>query len=314
MMLAGAQLGITLCTLGLGALAKPAVSHLLEPAFEALGLPEQCRVRGRVRARRRRGQLPARRGRRDGAEVVGDQPPGVLGAAAGAAVPGVHPVTRPALVALNGLANACLRAGQGASRRTSWRRRTAPTELRLLVQSSREHGTLGAAEHDLLTAMLAVQNTTVGQVMTPYDRVVTVAADAPAREVERISRRAGRSRLAVVGSDGGIVGIVHVRDAARATTFGRAGDRGRPDASAPLTLPATQPVAGAVRTMREHRAQLATVVDGSDDDGRRGRAGGSAGRADRRVRRRDRPDRARRGPGPPLLTGRSVAARRLKPE
>ena len=42
-----------------------------------------------------------------------------------------------------------------------------PDELRLLIESSREHGTLEEPEHDLLTAMLALQNTTVAQVMTP---------------------------------------------------------------------------------------------------------------------------------------------------
>jgi CBS domain containing-hemolysin-like protein len=39
LMLAGAQLGITVCSLGLGALAEPALAHLLDPAFTALGLP-----------------------------------------------------------------------------------------------------------------------------------------------------------------------------------------------------------------------------------------------------------------------------------
>src|SRR5688572_2380556 len=40
LMLAGAQLGITACTLGLGALAKPAVAELLGPPLSAVGLPE----------------------------------------------------------------------------------------------------------------------------------------------------------------------------------------------------------------------------------------------------------------------------------
>ena len=39
-LLATAQLGITACSLGLGALGEPAVAHLLEPGFEALGVPE----------------------------------------------------------------------------------------------------------------------------------------------------------------------------------------------------------------------------------------------------------------------------------
>ena len=40
LMLAGAQLGITLCTLGLGSVAKPAVADLLAPVLTFLRLPE----------------------------------------------------------------------------------------------------------------------------------------------------------------------------------------------------------------------------------------------------------------------------------
>ena len=39
MLLAGSQLGITVCTLALGAVTKPAVHHWLTPAFAAWGAP-----------------------------------------------------------------------------------------------------------------------------------------------------------------------------------------------------------------------------------------------------------------------------------
>ncbi len=39
LMLAGARLGITICTLGLGSVSKPAISHELDPLLEKLGLP-----------------------------------------------------------------------------------------------------------------------------------------------------------------------------------------------------------------------------------------------------------------------------------
>ena len=42
-MLAGAQLGITLCSLVFGALGEPVVAHLLEEPFAALGLGEAAR-------------------------------------------------------------------------------------------------------------------------------------------------------------------------------------------------------------------------------------------------------------------------------
>jgi len=41
LMLACAQLGITVASLGLGAVAEPAVAHLLEVPFAAVGLPEE---------------------------------------------------------------------------------------------------------------------------------------------------------------------------------------------------------------------------------------------------------------------------------
>ncbi len=40
-MMAGAQLGITICTLGLGALTEPALAHVLEPLFVWAGVPEE---------------------------------------------------------------------------------------------------------------------------------------------------------------------------------------------------------------------------------------------------------------------------------
>ena len=38
--MAAAQLGITICSLGLGAVGEPAIAHLLEPVFESVSLPE----------------------------------------------------------------------------------------------------------------------------------------------------------------------------------------------------------------------------------------------------------------------------------
>ena len=51
LMIAGAQLGITICSLGLGAIAEPALAHLLEAPFEALGLPDAAVTRSRFAAR-----------------------------------------------------------------------------------------------------------------------------------------------------------------------------------------------------------------------------------------------------------------------
>ena len=39
LVMAGAQFGITVCSVGLGAVAEPALAHLLEPLVESVGLP-----------------------------------------------------------------------------------------------------------------------------------------------------------------------------------------------------------------------------------------------------------------------------------
>ena len=79
-----------------------------------------------VRAGADRGHVPAPRGRRDGAEVLGDRPPGTLGDAAGPADARVH-VRSPGrvLLALNAVANRCLRA-VGVRTRRRGRRRPQP--------------------------------------------------------------------------------------------------------------------------------------------------------------------------------------------
>jgi CBS domain containing-hemolysin-like protein len=261
-MLAGAQLGITLSTLALGALAKPTVSHLLQPVFDATGLPSGISyVFAFLIAVIIVSFLHV---------VVGEMAPKswAISHPERSALLLARPfraftwVFRPALLALNELANACLRLFK-VRPQNELAQVHGPDELRLLLQSSREHGTIQAGEHELLTAMLAVQNTTVAQVMTPLAEVVSVPPDASARDVELTSRRTGRSRLAVSSADGRVRGFVHVRDAVRATTFPGAPRTAADLMSSPLSLGAALPVAAAVRTMREHRAQLAVV--GSDD-------------------------------------------------
>lgn len=261
LMLAGAQLGITLCTLGLGSLSEPAVADLLHPLFELVGLPEQVgHVIALIIAVGGIGLLHV---------LVGEMAPKSWAisdperTALLLALPfrGFTFVFRPLLIVLNSLANACLRA-IGVTPQNELASAHGPDDLRLLIQSSGEHGTLAAPETDLLAAMLALQNTTVAEVMTPTDQLSTVAASASAREVELTSRREGRSRLAVVSSGTAICGIVHVREAVRATTSGstlHASDL----MTEPLRLPVDTRVAVAIRVMREQRSQLA-VVESND--------------------------------------------------
>jgi len=260
LMLAGAQLGITLCTLGLGSLAEPAVASLLHPLFELAHVPERAgQVIALIIAVAVIALLHV---------LLGEMAPKSWAisnperSALALALPfrAFTYVFRPLLIVLNWLANLCVRLAK-VTPQNELANAHGPDELRLLIESSREHGTLDEPEHNLLTAMLALQNTTVAQVMTPIAQLATVPAAASARDVELTSRREGRSRLAVVSSGTTICGIVHVRDAARATTSGGTTLRASDLMTAPLELAASTPVATAIRTMRDQRSQLAVVRD-----------------------------------------------------
>ncbi|MDQ1294633.1 MAG: magnesium and cobalt exporter, family, partial [Actinomycetota bacterium] len=290
--LAGAQLGITVCTLGLGALAEPAVVNLLEPVLSAVGLPA-----GAVHPV----AFTLAVGLVGFAHVVvGEMAPKswAISRPEFSAQLLAWPfgwftsVSRPVLAVLNALANGCLRL-MGVRPQDELAGAHGPQELGILIESSRERGTLEAPEHQLLTAMLAIQRTTVGQVMVPAERIVTISSRAGAREVERVCRSSGRSRLVVLGSRVGpipgqvlgsgqvpgrgsgssagggvwmegaggrraVVGVVHVREAARVTTAGI--ECGAEDLSGQvMVLSSDTRVAAGVRLMRAGRAQVALV-------------------------------------------------------
>lgn len=261
LMLAGAQLGITLCSLGLGALAKPALADLLGPAFTTLGIPAQVSyVAAFLLALSIVVFLHM---------VIGEMAPKSWAishpetSALLLALPfrAFARISRPVLAGLNGIANAVLRAVK-VTPQNELAQAHGPAELKMLLDASAEHGTLPDAEQQMLTAMLALQNTTIDTVMVPAAQIVTVTADATAAQVEQAATAAGRSRLAVTDlHDGRIAGIVHVRDALKATTAGINATAGYL-MSSPYELRPHQSVLSAIRGMREHRAQLALVTSG----------------------------------------------------
>ncbi|NUT46744.1 MAG: DUF21 domain-containing protein, partial [Saccharothrix sp.] len=219
LMLAGAQLGITLCTLGLGALAKPAVADLLDPLFLAVGLPSGLSyaisftislvlvvflhmVVGEMAPKSWAISRPER-------SVLLLAPPFRAFAR----------VVRGLLSALNTTTNGLLRLVK-VEPKDELTREHHPEDVRMLVRQSAEHGLIPEGQQRLLNRVLQLRQTTVAQVMVPVADAVTVAARTGARAIERRSRESGRSRFPVTGDDGRFVGLVHVREAVRATAVG----------------------------------------------------------------------------------------------
>lgn len=255
-LLAGSQLGITACTLALGATTKPAVHHWLTPLIHGWGAPAWVAdTAGFLLALLIVTFLHL---------VLGEMAPKSWAIA--------HPersatllalpmrafmaVTRPLLVALNRLANRCLRK-VGVTPVDEVETGQNPEALRHLVEHSATAGTLDERYHTNLISALEVQRLTVGD-LANRTTAVCVTADADLAAVQRTARDSGHLRL-VVGGPGGAGGVVHVRDTLSAPVGTTAGALMRPA----LTLDVHTPAYQALHTMRQTRNHLALVtVDG----------------------------------------------------
>jgi CBS domain containing-hemolysin-like protein len=261
LMLAGAQLGITLCSLGLGALAEPAIEHWLSPVLHAIGLPSfASHAVAFVVALSIVTFLHL---------VVGEMMPKSWAitdperSALLLAVPfrAFARVAGPLLRVLNAIANLVLRPF-GVRPGDQVAVSHGPAEMRILLDRSREEGLIEAEQTELLTSVLGLEALTVREVTLPLSSLVTVPASATAADVELASMGNGRSRLGVTDTSGAVVGFVHIREAVKATTSGRT-----PSASSLMdsafTLPAGIGVVDAVTSMKAGRAQVALVRDDS---------------------------------------------------
>ena len=254
LLLAGSQLGITVCTLALGAITKPAVDEALNPLLTGWGVPAAAAgVASFVLSLIVVTFLHL---------VVGEMAPKSWAIA--------HPersavllalpmrafmvVTRPLLLVLNGAANRCLRA-IGVEPVDEMGGGRGPDDLRELVDHSAETGALDPGRRDQLLAALELERTPVRDLV---HEPVGVDADDDVETVRSTARTSGHLRL-VVSEAGRPVGFVHVRD----TLTSAPGTTARKVMRPVLRLDPDTPLQTAVTTMRERRSHLA-LVEGPD--------------------------------------------------
>lgn len=255
-LLAGCQLGITACALGLGAITKPAVKYALAPVIDAVGAADWL-VTGAsfVLALIVVTFLHL---------VVGEMAPKSWAiahperAAVWLALPmrGFLVVFRPLLVLLNDVANACLRR-VGVTPADSIHAGQTPDDLAQLVAHSAEAGSLGGEHSAPLARALALRDVTLGDVVTPGRGLTAVLVDQDVAAVREAARASGHLRILVRPAPGVVPdGVVHVRDTLAT------------DAGAPLapfvrrvpTLSADLTVPEALTRMREGRHHLVLVT------------------------------------------------------
>ncbi len=262
LLLAGSQLGITVCTLALGAVTKPAVHHWLTPLLTGWGVPAWVAdVLGFVVALLVVTFVHL---------VVGEMAPKSWAIA--------HPersarmlarpmrgfiwLTRPLLVALNDAANRCLRrVGVDPVDETLTGR--DPQTLRHLVEHSGRAGTLASRESAQLSRVLQLADLTLADVVRADASPVAVAVGATAGDVQEASRRSGHLRILLSAPDGRAEAVVHVRDTL---------DLPPQSPVAPVSRPvhlerADAPVYSVLARMRATSSHLVVVRDGGTDRG-----------------------------------------------
>jgi CBS domain containing-hemolysin-like protein len=262
LMMAGAQLGVTLCSLGLGYLGEPAIAHLLEDPFDALGVSgDLIHPIALVIALCLIAFLHV---------VFGEIVPKNIALAGPdrAALFLVPPLAtivralRPGIAALNLLANSVLRA-LGIEPKDEVTSAFTRDEVAGLVDESRREGLIDAEEGELLVGALKFEERDARSVLLPLDRLITVPPAITPAELETVAARAGYSRYPV-RDDGRLVGYVHVKDVLEFDDE----RRNRPVSARwirPLADVRTgDPLRTALATMQRARAHLGRAVD---DDG-----------------------------------------------
>ncbi|MFE4372590.1 hemolysin family protein [Streptomyces sp. NPDC056835] len=257
-LLAAAQLGITLCTLVLGIVAEPAIAHLLEPVFDAVGVPhglvhlisflialtlatylhmllgemvpKNVALAGPVRA----------------ALLLG--PPLVALARA----------LRPVIFTVNAIANALLRLLR-VETRDEVTATFSDDELARLVTDAGHAGLLDDRAAERLHDALELGRKPVREVVMPLERVVTARLGITTEGLERLAAETGFSRFPVVDTSLRILGYLHVKDALDAVPR---------DEPIPVQgmrtiarVRATTPMDDVLTAMRRSRTHLAAVED-----------------------------------------------------
>ncbi len=261
MMLAGAQLGITMASLGLGAVAEPALARVFEQAMQ--GTPLSTVLRHTIAF------VVALTIVVFVHMVVGEMAPKSWAithperSALGLAGPfrAFVMVFRPFIVILNVLANALVRLF-GVTPQDERAFAHSPADLALLLQESAEHGTIAADEHALLSRSLSLSGLDAVAAMTPRREVVWVDRATSIDELEELMRSSGRSRVLVSDRDlDRVDGTVHFRDVLRLDPAGRetvnAFDLVRPV----LVVPEHRALEDVLLDLRAKRRRLAVVVD-----------------------------------------------------
>ncbi|MBO1335691.1 hemolysin family protein [Streptomyces sp. VRA16 Mangrove soil] len=257
-MLATAQLGITVSSLVLGAVAEPAIAHLLEPAFEAVHMPHALvhpvsfviALAVATYAHMLFGEMVPKN--------IALAAPVRTALLLGPPLVALTRALKPVVFGINAFANTLLRLLK-VEPKDEVESVFTDDQLARMVLDSSEAGLLSPADGERLRDALELGSRPVGEIVVPARRMRTVTEATTPAELERAAAGAGFSRFPVTAADGtSLLGYLHIKD-----TLGAA-DRDRPFPRAalhPLTrVRLDTPLDDTLTALRAQGGHLAAVT------------------------------------------------------
>ena len=215
--LAVTQLGITISSLGLGALGEPAVASVLEPLFDALGMPADILhpvafalgfliitflhvVFGELSPK-----------------TVAIQSPAGTALFVAPVMKFFYYLLLPGTFVFNGTANAFTRmlgyppASEGDDTHSEG-------EIRTLISQSARHGMLDRDEEEMVGAIFELDDKMAREIMVPRPDVVALASGTSLKDLVSVAAAGTYTRYPIYEGEKAdrIVGAAHVKDILRA--------------------------------------------------------------------------------------------------
>jgi CBS domain containing-hemolysin-like protein len=210
LMLATAQIGITICSLLILIIAEPSIHHLLEPVLHAAGVPDAAVsgvsftialilvsflhvVLGEVVPKNISFSVPER-----AALILAPL------------LYGLAQIMRPAVFVLNAIANGIMRAFKVTPKDEANSSFTLD-QVEDIVEHSTREGVLSDTSGALSNTFEFTEKK-VSDVAVAIDKVVSFDESVTPREVEQAVAKYGFSRYPLTGGEGEIVGYLHLKD------------------------------------------------------------------------------------------------------
>jgi CBS domain containing-hemolysin-like protein len=264
--LAVCQLGITIASLGLGALGEPAIATLIEPLLEPLGVSEgTLHVVAFVVGFGIITFLHVVFGELAAKSFAIAKPEGTSQLVA-PFMKFFYYAFRPGVWLFNGTANTFVRMF-GVPPASEGEEAHSEEELRLIIGQSTEQGILKEDEEGMLRAVIQLEETRAREIMVPRPNVESLPAEMRLEELFSVVAEGNHTRYPLFEEDSAdhqIVGMIHAKDVLRA-----AKDAGDLEAAVTardlmrdvLTIPENKSVDEILKDLRAQGLQMAVVID-----------------------------------------------------